>query len=131
MDKWKKVVTFVNEEMGKNLHFLFTAWFISYEKNSLDLQTLLVTKCCQIKVNETITFPGCRFSFGEDSSCSSVRVFLSNLANLSHLAQWFFSYFNAMNKWIFWYMYKQADTRKHVNEQSCSSVRVFHRGEPF
>ena len=51
-------------------------------------------------------------------SCSSVRVFLSILAHLAHLAQVFFSDFK-WDRLIFWC--KHANTRKHVSEHSWSS----------
>ena len=63
-----------------------------------------------------------------EHNCSSVRVFLSILAHLTHFAQSFFLISNAINELIFWYIFKQADTKKHVtdvSEHKCSSVRVF------
>jgi len=60
-----------------------------------------------------------------EHSCSSVRVFLSILAHLAHLAQFFFLILNIMNKEMIGFIFKHANTRKHVSEHSCSSVRVF------
>ena len=54
-----------------------------------------------------------------EHSCSSVRVFLSILAHLAHLAQSFFSDFKK-DRLMFWC--KHANTRKHVSEYSWSSV---------
>ena len=60
-----------------------------------------------------------------EHSCSSVRVFLSILAHLAHLAQSFFLILNGINRYMFWYVSEHANTRKHLSEHCCSSVGVF------
>ena len=52
-------------------------------------------------------------------------MFLSILAHLAHFTQSFILISNAINKKIFLYMFEQADTKKHVSEHNCSSVKVF------
>ena len=60
-----------------------------------------------------------------EHSCSSVRVILSILAHLAHLAQFFFLILNGINRYMFWYVSEHANTRKHLSEHCCSSVGVF------
>ena len=60
-----------------------------------------------------------------EHSCLSVRVFLSILAHLAHLAQSFFLILNGINRYMFWYVSEHANTRKHLSEHCCSSVGVF------
>ena len=57
-----------------------------------------------------------------EHSCSSVRVFLSILAHLAHLAQSFFLISNGINKKMFWC--EHANTRKHTSEHSWLSIWV-------
>ena len=55
------------------------------------------------------------------SKAAHLWVFSSILA---HLAQFFFLILDATNEY-YSHIFKQAAKRKHVSEQSCSSVRVF------
>ena len=50
-------------------------------------------------------------------------LFLWILAHLAHYTQSFFSDFKC-NEWMSWYMFQQANTRKHVSEHSWSSAWV-------
>ena len=51
-----------------------------------------------------------------EQSCSSVRVFLSILAHLAHLACAFSLILNMIFELMFWFQH--ANIRKHVSEQS-------------